>query len=153
MLCYLTLTTSDRSRHCPPASAAALPLVIVIARATPPESSTQLVLRALTGITFCVPQSQCHLHCIVSASYVIQCDPCLFKSCCGVITIILSPGYPCSKGGYKVILYFQSIHWYVSHIAVQSSAKSAKNKKETLSKIIIQDFPLIDIADNKTVEK
>ena len=60
---------------------------------------------------------------------------------------------PCSKGGYKVILYFQSIHWYVSHIAVQSSAKSAKNKKETLSKIIIQDFPLIDIADNKTVEK
>ena len=147
MLCYLTLTTSDRSRHCPPASAA-LPLVIVIARATPPESSTQLVLRALTGITFCVPQSQCHLHCVG-----VICDPCLFKSCCGVITIILSPGYPCSKGGDKVILYFQSIHWYVSHIAVQSSAKSAKNKKETLSKIIIQDFPLIDIADNKTVEK
>ena len=88
------------------------------------------------------------LHCVR-----VICDPCLFKSWCGVITIILSPGYPCSKGGYKVILYFQSIHWYVSHIAVQSSAKSAKNKKETLSKIIIQDFPLIDIADNKTVEK
>lgn len=52
-----------------------------------------------------------------------------------------------------MILYFQSIHRYVSHIAVHSSAKSAKNKKETLSKIIIQDFPLIDIADNKTVEK